>query len=81
MYAMEIPEGGPIPTSFRIDEGTGYTIEGEPYEVTEPEELFDEAFEMNIKSFSDRAEFRQKITGYSSFIHGRGCSNVYGMQQ
>jgi thiol:disulfide interchange protein len=63
MYAMEIPEGGPIPTSFRIDEGTGYRIEGEPYEVTEPEELFDEAFEMNIKSFSERAEFRQKITG------------------
>jgi thiol:disulfide interchange protein len=65
MYAMEIPEGGPIPTSFRIDEGAGYTIDGKPYEVTLPEELFDEAFEMNIKSFSDRAEFRQKITGTS----------------
>ena len=63
---MDIPDNGPIPTSFRFDSVAGYTLEGKTFEVTEPEDKFDEAFGFNIKTFSDSAEFRQKITSLSS---------------
>jgi len=69
IYAMDIPEGGPIPTSFSFNEQSGFTLGGETYEVTKPEEIFDEAFGFRIKSFSEKAEFRQKISSANtSFI-------------
>jgi len=82
IYSMVIPEGGPIPTSISIDTTIGYTIEGKAYEVTKPEEIFDEAFGFKISTFSNKAEFRQKITAVSSSFTVRGvvnymaCNNV-----
>ncbi len=61
IYSMDIPEGGPIPTSINFDPVPGFIPEGKPYEVTKPEELMDEAFGMKIKSFETKAEFRQKL--------------------
>ena len=75
IYAMEIPEGGPIPTSFVFNTPTGFTLDGKTYEVTKPEELFDEAFGFKIKSFSDKAEFRQKITSTSTSFDVSGMVN------
>lgn len=66
IYSMDIPDGGPIPTSFRFDTLPGYMLVGDVYEVTEPVETFDEAFGFRIKTFSDRAEFRQKITAVTA---------------
>jgi len=82
IYAMNIPEGGPIPTSFVINPSSGFTLDGKTYEVTLPEELFDEAFGFKIKSFSEKAEFRQKITsGNTSFtvtgiVNFMSCNNT-----
>ncbi len=82
IYAMDVPEGGPIPTSFRFDTLPGYILEGETYEVTRSLEKFDEAFGFKIKTFSDKAEFRQKITAVSSAFTVTGevnfmaCNNV-----
>lgn len=82
IYSLDIPEGGPIPTSFQINSSDAYTTDGNVYEVTQPEEVFDEAFSMRIKSFSDSAEFRQriksnqqsfKVTGALSYMV---CNNV-----
>ena len=60
IYSMNVPDG-PIPTSIRFDTASSYTLEGGPFEATEPEEKFDAAFGFNIKSYSNSAEFRQKI--------------------
>jgi len=82
IYSMDIPEGGPIPTSFSFDTMPGFSLLGKVFEVKNPEEIFDEAFEMKIKSFSNNAEFRQKITGSSpSFtvsgaVNYMACNNV-----
>ena len=65
IYSMDVPAGGPIPTSFTYNPDQGYTLDGKTFEVTPPEEKFDEAFGFNIKSFSGKAEFRQKITSQS----------------
>ncbi len=82
IYSMDIPEGGPIPTSFAFDTVPGFTLVGKTYEVTKPEELFDEAFGFKIKTFSNKAEFRQKITsGIKSFtvngvVNFMSCNNA-----
>jgi len=82
IYAMNIQEGGPIPTSFVINPSSGFTLDGKTFEVTLPEELFDEAFGFKIKSFSEKAEFRQKITsGNTSFtvtglVNFMSCNNT-----
>lgn len=64
IYSMDVPDG-PIPTTFRFDTASSYTLEGDPFEATPPEEKFDSAFGFNIKSFSNAAEFRQKIVSSS----------------
>jgi thiol:disulfide interchange protein len=82
IYSMDIPEGGPIPTSFRFDTLPGFTLIGKSYEVTKPVETMDEAFGFKIKTFSDNAEFRQKISAVgSSFtvtgaVNYMACNNV-----
>jgi len=75
IYSMDIPEGGPIPTSFSFDTVPSYTLTGKPFEVTRPQEMFDEAFGFRIKTFSDTAEFRQKITSESEAFTVNGTVN------
>jgi thiol:disulfide interchange protein len=72
IYAMDIPKGGPIPTSFKLDSSDTYVIEGNPFEVTKPEEVMDEAFGFKIKIFNHKAEFRQKITAKQSDFSVKG---------
>lgn len=75
IYSMDVPENGPIPTSFSFDTGTGFSLDGRVYEVTKPKEIFDEAFGFKIKSFSDRAEFRQRIISEASSFTVSGLVN------
>lgn len=75
IYSMDIPEGGPIPTSFRFDTLPGFKIIGDAYEVTKPVELLDEAFGFKIKTFSTRAEFRQKISAVEPSFKVSGAVN------
>ena len=82
IYSMDIPEGGPIPTSISFDTINDFSFTGQPWEAVESEELFDEAFGFTIKSFSDKAEFRQQITANSpSFtvtgeVNYMACNNM-----
>ncbi len=75
IYSMDIPDGGPIPTTVIIDTVRGFKFDGKPYEVTSPEEIFDEAFGFKIKTFANKAEFRQKISAVSSSFKVTGVVN------
>ncbi len=75
IYSMDIPSGGPIPTSFRIDSFPGYKLDGKPFEVTKPIEVLDDAFGFKIKTFSNTAEFRQKITAVANSFTVKGAVN------
>ena len=75
IYSMDVPEGGPIPTSLTFNEPSGFSLDGKAYEATEPEEVFDEAFGFKIKSFSDSAEFRQKIISENTSFTVTGVVN------
>ena len=82
IYSMDIPEGGPIPTSFSFDTTAYYTLNGAPREAVQPEEVMDEAFGFKIKSFSDKAQFRQSVTGtvpafkVTGTVTYMACNNV-----
>jgi len=81
IYSMNISEGGPIPTTIRFDTVNTCSFDGKAFEVTKPEEIFDEAFGFKIKTFSDKAEFRQKVTSESPFtvtgeVNFMACNNV-----
>jgi thiol:disulfide interchange protein DsbD len=65
IYSIDVPKNGPIATSFRFDTLTTWSFASKPFEVTKPEEKFDEAFGFKIKTFSREAEFRQKISSAS----------------
>jgi thiol:disulfide interchange protein len=75
IYSLNIPSSGPIPTTFRFDSTTAYTLDGKVYEANAPEEIFDEAFGFKIKSFSNRAEFRQKVIAKLSSFSVSGVVN------
>jgi len=75
IYAMDIPDGGPIPTSFVLDSTGNFKLDGKAYEVTKPVEKLDEAFGFKIKTFSTKAEFRQKITSAEKSFTVNGAVN------
>ncbi|HEX7493496.1 MAG TPA: cytochrome c biogenesis protein CcdA [Bacteroidales bacterium] len=75
IYSLDIPAGGPIPTSFSFDTLQGYRLSGKTFEVTIPAEILDEAFGFKIKTFSNTAEFRQKISADASSFTVKGVVN------
>jgi thiol:disulfide interchange protein DsbD len=61
LYSQDIPDGGPIPTSFSINESDNFELVGNVEEISEAEEKYDPSFDMNLKLFSDKAVFIQKV--------------------
>ncbi|MBU2950256.1 thioredoxin family protein [Tamlana agarivorans] len=61
LYSQDVPENGPIPTTFTYDDGAGAikikgnTIENEGHTVDDP------VFEMEITYFENTATFEQKV--------------------
>ncbi len=62
LYAMDLPEGGPVATSFTFETPQDYTLDGKPVAINQPEVKFDNSFGMDIGMHSGTVEFRQKIT-------------------
>lgn len=61
LYAIDIPEDGPLPTEFSFEESELFSLHGPIIEVSEGTISFDDIFEMDIKSFEKEAVFKQKI--------------------
>jgi len=60
LYSQDIPEGGPVKTSFSIVKSPHFELINAVSEP-KPEEEYDPNFEMKLKYFSHEAIFRQKI--------------------
>ncbi|MGC1631642.1 MAG: cytochrome c biogenesis protein CcdA [Gelidibacter sp.] len=61
LYSQDVPEDGPIPTTFIYDTGKDAEIIGNTIEE-EGRTIDDPVFNMRIKFFEDATEFRQRIT-------------------
>jgi len=72
VYSTDIPDGGPIPTSFNFVDSDNYELIGD-LETPEAIEKFDKAFEMTLEYYGERAVFSQKVklnTGEPFVIQG-----------
>lgn len=61
LYSQFIGEGGPVPTSFRFDKSSNYTLVGKVNEIPKAKPIFDEIFGMQVAWFESSATFKQKI--------------------
>ncbi|MCG2459725.1 thioredoxin family protein [Flavobacteriaceae bacterium F89] len=60
MYSQEVPEDGPISTSFNYNPSGGFEVVG-PTKEEKGHTVHDPVFDMVITYFEDKAEFRQQI--------------------
>lgn len=61
MYANDIPEGGPIPTTFHYSDSSAFKFVGKIQEGSNKEVKHDPNFNMDIGMFAGTAVFKQKI--------------------
>jgi thiol:disulfide interchange protein DsbD len=61
LYTMDLPDGGPVPTSIIFEEPNGYELVGKTEQLSEIHKMYDKTFEMDITYFSDKALFKQRI--------------------
>ncbi|MEM5565512.1 protein-disulfide reductase DsbD domain-containing protein [Psychroserpens sp. AS72] len=60
LYSQTVPDDGPIPTTFLYKANANYELSGSTSEE-EGHTVDDPIFQMRIKYFGDKAEFRQRI--------------------
>lgn len=60
LYSQNLDEGGPIPTSFVLEDDSSFTIVG-GWTEGEPHVEFDPNFDMDLAYFSDAADFTIKL--------------------
>ena len=82
IYGMEVPDGGPVPTTFRFMEDSRLSFDGEVFTNIPPEEKYDDAFGLSIKTFEGNVEFRQIVRSSTSAFTLSGsleymaCNNI-----
>jgi thiol:disulfide interchange protein DsbD len=60
IYGIDIPDGGPIPTSFKFNPSEDYELAGK-LQTPVAIEKYDNAFEMDLRYYDDNAKFIQRI--------------------
>lgn len=61
VYAQEVEEGGPIPTTFDFSEATGVQLVGKVQEIGKAKEGIDPIFETFVKKYTDHVTFKAKV--------------------
>ena len=61
LYDMNLPEDGPVSTSFAFSEIKGVKLIGKPVSKSKPIESYDDNFAMTLRWFENSAVFVQKI--------------------
>lgn len=61
LYDMDLPEGGPVSTSFSFETIKGAELIGKPVPSVKPTTVYDEQFAMNLRWYPGTVSFTQKI--------------------
>lgn len=61
LYDTNLPDGGPVPTSIHYNDSSLFELAGELKKNPEPVQVFDKAFQMNLRYFSHQVEFVQTV--------------------
>ena len=62
LYAMNLPEGGPVSTSITFQKIEGATLDGSVKTLTKPTTAFDKTFGMDLSWYANKAVFAQQVT-------------------
>lgn len=61
LYDMNLPEGGPVSTSFTFETLQGAELIGTPVSSVKPTTVYDEQFAMNLRWYPGTVSFTQKL--------------------
>lgn len=61
LYDMNLPEGGPVSTSFTFETLNGAELIGQPVPSVKPTTVYDEQFAMNLRWYPGTVSFVQKL--------------------
>ncbi|MDD2952022.1 MAG: cytochrome c biogenesis protein CcdA [Parabacteroides sp.] len=61
LYDMNLPEGGPVSTSFKFETLNGAELVGQPVPSVKPTTVYDEQFAMNLRWYPGTVSFIQKL--------------------
>ena len=61
LYDMNLPEGGPVSTSFTFETLNGAELIGQPVPSVKPTTVHDEQFAMNLRWYPGTVSFTQKL--------------------
>lgn len=82
MYGVNIPDGGPIPTSFHFNPSSDYQLQGEIFPLIKPVVKQDPNFNIQVELFDGKAQFGQKIrilksgkVTISGYVEFMSCSD------
>lgn len=72
LYAQDLEEGGPIPTTIAFDSIEGLRLIGDTAESGTALEGMDELFQMNVKKFKSKVVFTQQaiVAGATELVSG-----------
>ena len=68
LYSVNLPEGGPVPTSISLIESGKYEAAGEIKQEPQPEKQYDQAFDMELSWFSNSATLTLPVRIKSSDV-------------
>lgn len=61
LYDMNLPEGGPVSTSFTFEGKEGVELIGTPVSSTQPTTVYDDLFAMELRWYGGNVSFKQKF--------------------
>ncbi|WP_293712434.1 cytochrome c biogenesis protein CcdA [uncultured Parabacteroides sp.] len=61
LYDMNLPEGGPVSTSFTFETLKGVELIGQPVSSVKPTVVYDELFAMDLRWYPGTVSFTQKV--------------------
>ncbi len=61
LYGLNMPEGGPIATTFIYADITGFELLGKPEAVIKPEVKHDDILDLDLETLETKGLFRQKV--------------------
>ncbi len=83
IYSQSTPEGGPVPTSFIFNKNPLVSLDDKTKEVGTLEKNHEPLFGVEVKQFSNRVDFVQKIkvkggvkTAFTGSVEFMVCNNV-----
>lgn len=61
IYGQNVPDGGPVPTSFTFKSSKDYTLAGVTIPTTKAKSKYEDVFKMNVPYFNQEVVFQQKV--------------------